>query len=71
MDPVLAPQPALTPREMEVLRLLASGANVREIAEHLVVSQVTVRNHIENFMAKLGVHSRLEAVVYAAHQGLI
>ena len=71
LDPCPVPQPLLTPREIEVLRLLASGANPRAIAQSLVLSPATVRNHIENLMGKLGVHSRLQAVVYAAHHGLL
>ncbi len=63
--------PALTARELEVLRLLASGGSVRAIAEQLVVTRATARTHIENLMGKLSVHSRLEAVVYAAHHGLL
>jgi DNA-binding CsgD family transcriptional regulator len=54
---------ALTPREREILGLLADGLDTREIAAKLVVSLATVRNHVQNILAKLGVHSRLEAVV--------
>lgn len=54
---------ALTPREREILELLADGLDTREIAAKLVVSLATVRNHVQNILAKLGVHSRLEAVV--------
>ncbi len=53
----------LTPREREILGLLADGLDTREIAAALVVSLATVRNHVQNILAKLGVHSRLEAVV--------
>jgi PAS domain S-box-containing protein len=55
----------LTPRELEVLRLIAGGANTRVIATQLRVSPATVRNHVQNLLGKLGVHSRLEAVAYA------
>jgi PAS domain S-box-containing protein len=55
----------LTPRELEVLRLIAGGANTRIIATRLRVSPATVRNHVQNLLGKLGVHSRLEAVAYA------
>jgi len=55
----------LTPRETEVLRLLASGANTKVAAQRLGVSPSTVRNHVQNMFMKLGVHSRLEAVAYA------
>jgi DNA-binding NarL/FixJ family response regulator len=58
-DRVLA---ALTPREREVLTCLAEGAGRREVAEQLHLSANTVRTHLQNLMAKLGVHSTLEAV---------
>jgi len=61
-DPVL-----LTPRETEILRLLASGTGTRSIAQTLSISPATVRNHIQQIMAALRAHSRLEAVV-KAHQ---
>ena len=54
---------ALTRREREILGLLADGLDTREIAAKLVVSLATVRNHVQNILAKLNVHSRLEAVV--------
>jgi DNA-binding NarL/FixJ family response regulator len=53
---------ALTPREREVLACLAQGAGRREVAEQLHLSANTVRTHLQNLMAKLGVHSTLEAV---------
>jgi PAS domain S-box-containing protein len=61
----------LTPREREVLRLLAGGANTRRAAERLGVSPATVRNHVQNMFGKLGVHSRLQAVAYANNHGLL
>jgi PAS domain S-box-containing protein len=61
----------LTRREAEVLRLLACGLDNGKIAETLSVSPKTVRNHIEHLLAKFGVHSKLEAVVYAARAGLV
>jgi PAS domain S-box-containing protein len=63
--------PPITRREAEVLRLLACGASNRTIADTLGISATTVRNHIEHLLAKLGVHSKLEAVVYAARSGLV
>lgn len=54
---------SLTPREREILALLAEGADTGEIALKLVVSVATVRNHVQNILGKLGVHSRLEAAV--------
>lgn len=61
----------LTRRELEILRLLAGGANTKALAERLHVSGATVRNHVQNIFAKLGVHSRLEAVAYANQHGLL
>jgi PAS domain S-box-containing protein len=55
----------LTPREREVLQLLTEGLDGAGIAERLFLSQATVRNHIQHILAKLGVHSRVEAVAYA------
>jgi DNA-binding NarL/FixJ family response regulator len=53
---------ALTPREREVLACLADGDGRRDVAERLYLSANTVRTHLQNLMAKLGVHSSLEAV---------
>ncbi len=61
----------LTRREREVLRLLATGANTRMAAERLGVSPATIRNHVQNLLGKLGVHSRLQAVAYATAHGLV
>jgi DNA-binding NarL/FixJ family response regulator len=58
-DEILA---ALTPREREVLSYLAAGAGRRDLAKQMHVSANTVRTHLQNLMAKLGVHSTLEAV---------
>lgn len=55
----------LTPREREVLGLLCSGATTSAMATELGISRVTVRNHLQNLFAKLGVHTRLEAVAHA------
>ena len=61
----------LTRRELEVLRLMAGGANTKVLAERLHVSPATIRNHAQNIFAKLGVHSRLEAVAYATQHHLV
>lgn len=61
----------LTPREQEVLALLAEGKSNDEIAELLTISAHTVARHRENLMAKLGLHSRSELVKYAIRKGLI
>lgn len=61
----------LTPRESEVLSLLADGATNQEIAEMLTISPKTVARHRENIMAKLNLHSRAELVKYAIRKGII
>ncbi len=61
----------LTEREREVLSLLADGLTNAAIAERLVVSVHTVRNHIANLSAKLGAHSKLEALSIAVREGLL
>jgi PAS domain S-box-containing protein len=60
---------SLTPREREVLHLLAEGVDARGIADQLYVSPATVRNHIQHILRKLEVHSRVEAVALALRQG--
>jgi DNA-binding NarL/FixJ family response regulator len=60
----------LTPAELRVLRLLASGLDNAAIAEKLVVTRRTVQNHVSNLYGKLGVTSRTEAMLYAIQHGL-
>ena len=60
-----APPPHLTPRQVEVLRLLEQGRSTRQIADELHLSTETVRNHIRRLFRALGVNSRLEAVAAA------
>lgn len=60
----------LTAREQEVLDLLREGLDTQQIVERLVVSQSTVRTHVQNILSKLGVHSRLQAVALAADGSL-
>jgi DNA-binding NarL/FixJ family response regulator len=55
----------LTPREKEVLQALAEGLESKQIAERLHISVLTERNHVMSILTKLGVHSRLQAVVFA------
>ncbi len=62
---------SLTPREQEIMRLVAEGLSSRAIAEKLFISPKTVENHRTNIMNKLDVHSVLELVRYAARLGLI
>ena len=57
--------PHLTPRQIEVLRLLEQGRSTKQIADELQLSTETVRNHIRRLLQALGVHSRLEAVAAA------
>lgn len=64
------PAGSLSRRELEVLRLMTQGLNTAAAAERLHVSRATVRNHVQNIFAKLGVHSRLEAVAYASKRRL-
>jgi DNA-binding CsgD family transcriptional regulator/tetratricopeptide (TPR) repeat protein len=66
-QPTLA---GLTPRELEVLRLLVDGRSNRQIAEQLFISTKTASVHVTNLLAKLGVHSRLEAAAMARRLGL-
>jgi DNA-binding NarL/FixJ family response regulator len=61
----------LTPRDYDVLRLLAAGLDNRAIAARLGIGYVTVRSHVRNLSSKLGAHSKLEIVARAAELGLI
>jgi len=61
----------LTPREQEIMRLLAEGDNPKEIADKLCISPKTVENHRANIMKKLDIHSSMDLVKYAAKLGLI
>ncbi|HMD45860.1 MAG TPA: response regulator transcription factor [Acidimicrobiales bacterium] len=61
----------LSPRELEVLQLLAYGASTDDIVARLVISPHTARNHVRNILSKMGVHSKLEAVSVAAREGIV
>ncbi len=61
----------LTGREREVLHLLASGASTKAVAQKLFISPFTARNHIQRILAKLKIHSRLEAATFALRNGLM
>lgn len=84
-EPNAAPQPktkasvapdaleaaSLTNREVEVLRLIARGATNREVADYLVISEGTVKNHLSNIFSRLGLRDRTQAVMYAREHGLL
>ena len=65
------PTGGLTARELEVLRLVASGKTNREVATDLVISERTVDRHVSNIFDKIGVPSRAAATAYAYEHGLI
>lgn len=65
------PPPHLTPRQVEVLRLLQRGASTGQIAGELHLSIETVRNHVRHLLKALGVHTRLEAVAAARREHLL
>ena len=65
------PGDELTPREQEVLTLIAEGLSNNEIADRLVISAKTVDRHRENIMRKLNLHNRVDLVKYALRKGLI
>jgi len=61
----------LTPREQEIMRLIAEGLSAKRIAERLFISQKTVENHRSSIFNKLNIHSTMELVRYAARYGLV
>lgn len=65
------PDPSLTPREIEVLRLVAEGSTNREIAERLYLSEGTVKNHVSRVLTRLGLRDRTQAAIYARDHGLL
>lgn len=65
------PEPRLTPRQREILDLMASGLSTSEIAKKLALSTETVRNHVRGVFRELRVHTRLEAIAAARRLGLL
>jgi DNA-binding CsgD family transcriptional regulator len=63
--------PALTPRQLEVLKLLARGRSVKEIGKDLYLSEATVRNHVRSLLQALGAHSQLEVLAKAREVGIL
>ena len=64
-------RPALTPRELDVLRLVSRGRSNKEIAAAMFVSEETVKTHMKSLFGKLNVHDRAAAVTVAAQRGLL
>jgi DNA-binding CsgD family transcriptional regulator len=62
---------ALTRREREVLALLADGHTTQEVSDALSISVMTVQSHVKNVLAKLGVHSKVEAIRFAWRSGAL
>ena len=65
------PNYKLTRRENEIVAAVADGRSNKDIAEHLAISEVTVKHHLSHIFDKFGVHSRLELVLFAMYHGLI
>jgi len=63
--------PSLTPRQLEVLKLLSEGESVREIGKELYLSEATIRNHVRSLLQALGAHSQLEVLAKAREMGIL
>jgi PAS domain S-box-containing protein len=71
LQPPNKPATALSEREIEVLTLLAEGLSTKSLAERLDISHFTARNHIQNILVKLDLHSKAQAVSYAFKKGIL
>ncbi|MCP3773866.1 response regulator transcription factor [Paenibacillus sp. MZ04-78.2] len=69
--PAAQPHEELTEREMEVLRLIAAGKSNQDVADELFIGVKTVKFHVTNILAKLGVEDRTQAAIYAYKNGLV
>ncbi len=65
------PAPALTARELQVLKLVARGMSNKDVADALYISENTVKNHVRHILEKLHLHSRMEAAMYAVRKRLL
>jgi PAS domain S-box-containing protein len=63
--------PALTPRQLEVLKLLSEGKSVKDIGKELYLSEATIRNHVRSLLQALGAHSQLEVLAKAREIGIL
>lgn len=68
--PAARPESLLSPRELEILRLIAQGASNKEIGRELGIAETTVKIHVQHLLRKLGLSSRVQAAVYASEHGL-
>ena len=68
--PAEAPKPSLSPREQEILALIAKGASNKEAARELGVAESTIKIHVQHILRKLNLSTRVQAAVYATEQGL-
>lgn len=70
-DAAQSERPPLTPRELQILALIAEGATNKEIGQRIFLAENTVKNHLKNILAKLQVENRAQAVAYAFREGLL
>jgi DNA-binding NarL/FixJ family response regulator len=70
-DPLERTESPLTPREEEILQLIADGCSTTEVADHLYISQKTVKNHLASIYAKLDARDRTQAVLSAVRIGIV